>query len=140
VAVIHLGPYAEWALKARDYQRVFPRDPYWGHDPFWQILEEHRLLAAWSSNLPPEERVGRALCRRFCFAPYPELLRRKRPLRNLVQLIRGWAEGSCDLREVDTRGEIAAFALACRPALEQIGERIGRPPVFRWGLVTWSQS
>jgi hypothetical protein len=140
MAGIHLGPYAEWALTAREHERVFPRDPFWGRDPFWQILEDARLVAAWSLRLPPEERVGRATRRRFCFAPYPELLPREGPRRHIVELIHGWAEGSCDLREIDTQAEIAAFTRVCGPALAQIEERIGKPPLLRWGLVTWSES
>jgi hypothetical protein len=125
---------------AREHERVFPRDPFWGHDPFWQILEDSRLLAAWSSRLPPEDRVGRAMRRRFCITPYPDLLPRKGPCRNLVELIHGWAEGSCDLREIDAQAEIAAFARACGTTLARIEERIGKPPLLRWGLVAWSES
>jgi hypothetical protein len=140
VAGIHLGPYAEWALKTREYEQVFPHDPFWGHDAFWQVLEEYRLLAAWSSNLPPEDRVGLATCRRFCFAPYPDVLPRKGRLGDLMSMAHGRLEGSCDLREIDTLAEIAAFVRVCGPALNQIAGRIGKPPEFRWGLVVWAQS
>ena len=135
-----MGPYAEWALTRREQERLFPRDPFWGDDPFWQFLEDARLLAAWSSQLPPEERVGRATRRRFCFSPYAELIPRKGARQNLVKMIHGWAEGSCDLREIDAQAEIAVFVRACGPGLAKIEERTGKAPQLRWGLVTWSES
>jgi hypothetical protein len=136
MAVVIIGPYAEWALGDAESCAVFPRDPFWGNDPFWEFLDEYDLTAAWGSTPPPEELIGGVVCRRWCFLRQAEPPR-SGPCGSLGRLTAGWSVGSCDLREIDAAAEIAAFVRACGPALDRIGGRVGRAPALRWGVVTW---
>jgi hypothetical protein len=134
---VHLGPYAEWVLPPRVYERIFHLDPYWGEDPFWQRICDDRLLAAWSPPWPPEVKVRGKVRRRFCFIEAAFLP--AGPLRQLRQALRSQSRafGVADLREIDAQAEVDRFTAANAADLASIAERVGRPATLGWGVVAW---
>jgi hypothetical protein len=40
-----------------------------------------------------------------------------------------------DFRGIDQEAEVAAFRSAFKPELDTLTQRIGRPPVLRWGMI-----
>jgi hypothetical protein len=133
---LYLGPYAEWLLRPREYEAIFPLEPFWGHDPFWLLLDG-KLVAAWSRGLPPEIKVRGKPRRRFPFIPY-----QFPPVRALRELRRdqGGVCGVADLRDLDGRSmqaEMTWFARTYAAELRQLGEHMGQAATLHWGIVAW---
>jgi hypothetical protein len=77
---------------------------------------------------------GKRPVRAFFYAPAPDSVRPGGPRRAFT------TSGSpdcvaLDFRDVDQEAEVEAFRTAYKPELDELAQQIGRPPVFRWGVV-----
>ena len=120
-ATVYVGPYAMW-------QGVYAP----------QEDEGDLLFRVLSGLWGPDDAViepARDPVPAFFAAPRPNDPREGGP--KLALTCHSW-DSSCvalDLREVDRGAEVEAFRRAYKTELDAITQRVGRPPVFRWGMV-----
>lgn len=121
-ACTYVGPYAAWpgiyAPQEEADDRLFGGlAGHWGPDD--AVLE------------PGQEPVP-------AFFARPQQNDRRQGGPKLALTYYSW-DVSCvalDLREVDPEAEIEAFRTAYKGELDAITQRVGQPPVFRWGIVS----
>jgi hypothetical protein len=122
---VYVGPYAAWDSSTR--KKVPLTDP--DHD----VLYEAVLHDLWDQDQrKAKSEDGRTY--RICYAP-----KEKRPggprwsFHSVDDPPAGLVVS--DLQGIDPRAEIEAFATAFAAELEMLEERLGKPPVFGWGVV-----
>jgi hypothetical protein len=119
---VYVGPYALWTnayAPSEDDQDAL----------LFRVLAGH--WGPGDAVIEPDQEPVPA----FFAAPRPNDPRRGGP--KLALTYYSWDDEcvALDLREVDREAEVKAFRLAYKAELDAIAQRVGHPPVLRWGIV-----
>ena len=115
-ACFYVGPYAMWVDASPPDDAVGDLWGSWGSDDLGLI--------------EPGQRPVRVVF----YAPSPDSSRAGAP-RRAFRILGAPDCVGLDFRDVDPEAEVEAFRTAYKLELDELAQRIGRPPVLRWGMI-----
>src|SRR5215469_1249724 len=114
-AIFYVGPYAMWVDAS-------PPDDVVGD-----------LWGTWGTDGVGMIEPGKRPVRTVFYVPSPDSSRAGGP-RRAFHIYNAPDCVALDFRGVDQEAEVEAFRVAYKAELDELAQRIGRPPALRWGM------